>query len=303
MREKAVLFGEERSLVGIVTDPDPVEEAHTPPAVIFLNAGILHHVGPNRLYVKLARQLARDGFVTLRFDFSGIGDSRVRSDNLPFGQSAIRETQEAMDFLQAEWGVQQFILTGICWGADHAFRVASADPRVSGVAPIDGYSFRTPGYHMRSYRRRLLRPRSWWNVFSGKTSLWANLRRSLRLQMAGPAQHADGQPDQDWKSPPGEKVVADVRALVERGVQVCLLYSSDDQAAYYNYLVRLERGLSPLRSTGKLRVELFQADHGFTLLSNQELLVCVMREWAQDVARSTGVAGTTRGLANGHERG
>ncbi len=284
MRERAILFGETKSLVGVLTDPGPAGEAHIPPAVIFLNAGILHRVGPNRLYVKLTRQLARDGFVAFRFDFSGIGDSRVRSDNLPFGQSAIRETQEAMDFLQAEWGVQRFILTGICWGADHAFRVACVDPRVTGVALIDGYSFRTPGYHMRAYRRRLLRPRSWWNVFSGKTSLWANLRQSLRLQMAGPARHADGQPDQDWKSPPGERVIADVRALVERGVQVCLLYSSDDHAAYHNYLVCLERGLSPLRSTGKLRVELLQSDHGFTLLSNQELLVRVMREWAQGVA-------------------
>lgn len=298
MRERAVLFGETKSLVGIVTDPHPGGGMHTPPAVIFLNAGILHHVGPNRLYVKLARQLARDGLVALRFDFSGIGDSMMRSDNVSFGQGAIRDVREAMDFLQAEGGGQRFILTGICWGADHALRVACGDPRVAGVVLIDCYSTRTPEYYLHTYKRRLLRPRSWWNVFRGKTSLWANLRRSFWLQMARSARHADGDPDQDWKNPSGEKMVTDLRSLVERGVHVCLLYSSDDHAAYYNYLVRLEKGLSPLRSTGRFRMELFQSDHGFTLLSNQELLVRVVRDWAQRVALHGFVGASTRGLAN-----
>jgi len=83
MREEAVLFGKTRSLVGIITDPHTVVNAHNHPAIVLLNAGVLHRVGPNRLYVKIARKLASAGFVVLRFDLSGIGDSKARRDNLP----------------------------------------------------------------------------------------------------------------------------------------------------------------------------------------------------------------------------
>jgi alpha/beta superfamily hydrolase len=69
-----VLFGRTRSLVGIITDPPEAERDPQRPAIVCLNAGIIHRVGPHRLYVKMARTLAAMGFVVLRFDFSGIGD-------------------------------------------------------------------------------------------------------------------------------------------------------------------------------------------------------------------------------------
>src|SRR5438045_1954876 len=96
MREEAVLFGEFRSLVGIVTEPTTQHPHLARQAVILLNPGIVHRVGPGRIYVKIARALAKMGFVILRFDLSGIGDSAVRHDNLRFEKSAGRETHEAM---------------------------------------------------------------------------------------------------------------------------------------------------------------------------------------------------------------
>src|SRR5207302_190015 len=83
VNEQAVFLGQTNTLVGVVTDPGQPhgELPHT--AFVFLNAGLVHHVGPNRLYVTAARRLAALGFVGLRFDFSGIGDSPVRADHLP----------------------------------------------------------------------------------------------------------------------------------------------------------------------------------------------------------------------------
>ena len=77
MTEKALLFGEGKSLVGIVTLPaesSPVDR----PGIVILNAGVLHRVGPNRVHVQMARALAELGFTVLRFDLSSIGDSRAR---------------------------------------------------------------------------------------------------------------------------------------------------------------------------------------------------------------------------------
>ena len=141
IREKVVLFGSASSLVGIVTDPIDATDA-TRPGVILLNAGLLHRIGPNRLHVELARRLAAKGLVVLRFDFSGIGDSDVREDDLPFWESAILETQEAMTFLEKSRGLRRFVLMGLCSGAVSLFRTARVDSRVAGAVLLDpwGYS-------------------------------------------------------------------------------------------------------------------------------------------------------------------
>ena len=77
MTEQVLLFGTNRCLVGMLTEPEKSQVPADLPAFILFNAGLLHRVGPNRLHVTLARRLARRGFPVLRFDFSGIGDSRV----------------------------------------------------------------------------------------------------------------------------------------------------------------------------------------------------------------------------------
>ena len=47
------------------------------PTIFFLNAGVIDHVGPAGLWVRLARQWAEAGFRAIRFDLSGNGDSPV----------------------------------------------------------------------------------------------------------------------------------------------------------------------------------------------------------------------------------
>ena len=90
MKEYTQLLGKRRSLVGIVTDNEtfsPHQKRKT--GAVLLNAGLIHHIGPNRIYVKLARQIAALGIVALRFDLSGIGDSLPRSDSLPREAAAV----------------------------------------------------------------------------------------------------------------------------------------------------------------------------------------------------------------------
>src|SRR5437867_9087769 len=139
MKEAAILFGASKSLVGVVTDPP--EGGTSRPAVILLNSGIIHRVGPNRLYVTLARRLAQAGFVTLRFDLSGIGDSVIRRDNVPFERSSVLETQEAMEYLATTRGTGRFLLAGICTGAVVAYHTARADQRVAGAASVTGQGY------------------------------------------------------------------------------------------------------------------------------------------------------------------
>src|SRR5689334_7177370 len=78
--EEPLHFGEDGRLFGILTMP--TAQAHSMgdvPVFVFLSAGLLHRVGPARLHVRLARELARMGFSSFRVDLAGIGDSRKRS--------------------------------------------------------------------------------------------------------------------------------------------------------------------------------------------------------------------------------
>src|SRR5205085_6183975 len=70
-RETLCRFGADSHLFGVLTEPG---EKRDLPAVILLNAGSIHRVGPSRLYVRIARELAQDGFASLRLDHEGLGD-------------------------------------------------------------------------------------------------------------------------------------------------------------------------------------------------------------------------------------
>ena len=285
MREEAVLFGKRRSLVGIITDPADEERDRNLPAFVLLNAGIVHRVGPNRLYVKTARSLAAMGFVVLRCDFSGIGDSLVREDHLPFEKSAVLETQEAMDYLQAARGVERFLLLGLCGGAAISLKTAGCDPRVVGTVLIN---FR--GYHdewseeLRSHLRErdlrhyywnvaLRNPQSWWRALTGRVD-YRNLLKAVR-SLAGsviprPRQVRASEHD----------VSADLRSLTERGVALFLIYSERDVGLdYLRWILKDE--LPRWMSLGSLKVEVIpQASHTFTLLRHQEQVIQVLTSWA-----------------------
>ena len=116
MIERAITFGRSHTLVGIVNEPGENKGAETLPAVILVNAGLLNRSGPHRLYVTLARTLAERGFLSLRFDHSGLGDSDTRPDHLTYAAGVVSDTRLAMDYLEETYGVESFVLGGLCSG-------------------------------------------------------------------------------------------------------------------------------------------------------------------------------------------
>ncbi len=157
MKEVACQFGHRRQLVGVVTVPST---APTGVGCLLVTAGLVPKFGPFRLYTQLARRLARDGVITLRFDLGGIGDS---SQAYP-GQLRERtqlEIRAAVDHLISAYSVDRAVLAGLCSGAEDSFRYAEHDSRIAGVVMIDPFAYRTPGWGWRYWlhraRRRLLR--------------------------------------------------------------------------------------------------------------------------------------------------
>lgn len=279
MTENALLFGPDKSLVGIVTEP--ARGAPGPRrGVIILNAGVLHRVGPNRAHVQLARALAAAGFVALRFDFSGIGDSAQPGGNEPFLQRAIREAIQAMDVLQQSHGVSEFVVAGICAGADYGLYVSSSDRRVVGAVLIDGYNMRNYWAAFYFYRRNLISPRSWFRFLIGRSLTWEVVRAAWTYRHS----NRTGTLDTASILPTPEQYVAQVRALADRGTELLLFYTGMSPS-YYNYRRLLRRKLGSWGSGTRISVTYMpESDHVFTLRGNRDRLVTSVTGWAQKLA-------------------
>ncbi|MCP4405720.1 MAG: hypothetical protein GY801_51510 [bacterium] len=291
MKEYAIRFGTAASLIGIITEPEATPETTKLPGVILLNSGLLPHTGPNRLYVKIARRLAAQGFVALRFDLSGIGDSGVRRDHLPAEKSAVSETCEAMDYLQSAKGVERFILSGICSGAVNSYDAACCDDRVVGVVPINAYgrlhdedealeaSLQNPAY-TRHYWRILLhssfRVKNWKKALAGRIM---DYRGILTMMFASPLKLVFHRSRQ--RRPVQNAIVTKLPELSQRGVRLFLIHAEGDEGLDYLH-VAFGKELESWIAAGIVKFEVIQgANHTFTLLWSQEHLIESILNWAQ----------------------
>jgi pimeloyl-ACP methyl ester carboxylesterase len=274
MRERAIRFGSS-AMIGVVTEPDKDQGLAGASAVVFLNAGLLHRVGACRFHVRVARSLAAAGFTSLRFDFSGMGDSEPRKDGMSFEQAAVSEAQEAMSYLEKTRGVKSFVLIGLCSGADMAYETAQVDPRVEAIGQLDAYVYRTWRFYLHRYGPRLLRAKSWRNL------LTRNLRKLMNL---GNRASAEGEEDKQNLSispyardfPPKEKVTAGLKILVNRGVRLFNFFSND----YYMYRGQYRDCFRDINFGDQLRLEFIPgADHLVSKLSDQQYLVSAMTDW------------------------
>jgi len=277
MNEQAVVFGATQSLIGVVTEPSAGTATVAKTAALLLNAGILHRVGPNRLYVQIARSLARSGMLAMRFDFSGLGDSGVRQDKLQFERAAVSETIEAMDLLRDTYGVERFLLIGLCSGADLAFRTAAVDQRVRGLGLIDFYYQPTLGYYLGCYRGKLLKGMSWRRLIGGRSSFLQQLKGALgRFSKAN-------QVNQVRTIPEKTDAIDTLRALASRGSDVFFLFSAEGPA-HYHYRRSFEKPAKTMFDEPHLRSEVIdETDHVFTPLASQKRLVTSMQQWADHV--------------------
>ncbi|HEY9089073.1 MAG TPA: alpha/beta fold hydrolase [Anaerolineaceae bacterium] len=298
MIEKAILFGRFHSLVGILTEPDAPIAGR--PVVVLSNAGLIHRIGPNRIYVKLARALAGQGFTVLRFDISGVGDSLPRPDHMAVENFIIDDVQQALEYLAAETGTQSFILGGHCAGAYHSIRTAAQDPRVRGVVMInpDGgeadwreYDKRRKlaQYYENYYGKKTLADPQRWkrfltfrvnyrkifqNIFqnviwSRAAGLWFRVRRRFE-------HHAPTQADEMLFT-----VESILRKLPEIPARALMVYSENSTS-----LERVQSGMGKemkqLHAAGKLDLAVIAgADHIFSPVSTQADLFETITGWIE----------------------
>jgi len=184
--ERPVFFSSDAMLFGIVTEPRQGETRRR--AVIMLNAGADHHIGANGMYVGLARHWARRGYVVLRMDLAGIGDSGTRPgqpDNDVFPPAGLDDIGTAIDFLRTRYGAGDITLFGVCSGAYHALRAAVAGLPVNRILMVNPQNYfwkqgmklndlqlaevvRNPGV----YRQQVFSGSAWKRLLTGRVNIW-----------------------------------------------------------------------------------------------------------------------------------
>lgn len=130
---------------GILTSPKV--RSDDGPTAVFLNAGNVRHIGPNRLWVEGARRWAAEtGRPALRLDLEAIGeaDGSEPKEALFAGDVSelyippfLEQVEGVLDALQAKELGESFILVGLCAGAYWSFQVAVRDPRVTAAVLLN----------------------------------------------------------------------------------------------------------------------------------------------------------------------
>jgi hypothetical protein len=261
--------------VGVSCEPDGGARPDAP-GFLFYNIGLNHRVGPQRVQVELARALAEQGYPSLRFDLSGLGDSEARGDQRSEEERAVLDLQEAMDLLQKRCGASRFVVTGLCSGVDGLYAVSRADPRVVGAVHIDGYAYEDDGYRRRRIQekaRHLLEPKRW------EAFLARRLRKLQGKAVERDVETAGTEPIFDRTYPPMESFRAELEGFLARGMELLFVYTGQayflDQAAQFTSMLGW-----PSLPAG-VEVEHWpESDHTFTSAAMRRKLVERVVRWA-----------------------
>jgi alpha-beta hydrolase superfamily lysophospholipase len=189
LREQPVsLDGPDGPLFGVLTEPLGVRKELT---ALLLNAGPQRRIGPNRMWVEIARRWAASGVSTLRLDAAGIGDSEGDASVLArvaefYRPTYVEQARAALGMLAERGLPERFVTLGLCAGCYWAANAALADERVAAVIMLNPRTlvfdeWRHTLRRTRQLRKRMLLASTWRKVLTGEIKLARHLETGRTL--------------------------------------------------------------------------------------------------------------------------
>jgi pimeloyl-ACP methyl ester carboxylesterase len=271
--EELCRFGPDKRLFGVLSKSAQASDT----AVLMLNAGSVHHIGPNRVYVNLARALAARGRHSLRFDLASIGDSVAPPgvpENHPYPPTAGRDVRAALDFL-ARRGYRDFILLGLCSGAHTAFHAALdfSERNIEQVILINPLTFHwEEGMNLdvsgkalaASYYQGVLRDPSRWPALLRRKIPWAKVAALAHAQAAALWKSYYGQA-REWLLPAARSALSrDLQRLYDLKRPLHLVLAEGDPGLDL-MLANARRTTGKGLRSGAIRLKVIgDADHTFS---------------------------------------
>lgn len=267
--------GDAGRIFGIIARPSAAPT--TSVAGVFLNAGAVRRIGPNRVWVDTARRWAAQGVPTLRLDLEGIGDADGDHERYrDVAEFYVRDELgdqigQAIDALVMRGHGPRMILAGLCAGGFWALRGAAADERVTAALLLNpgALDWQPDLVEARQAARvQRLRRIEWWRrVLGGDVSadrivetvaaLVRNRTRALAALPGRLASRLAGRTSPDEDHPASAASILD--RLSAAGTTVVMAFSDDEPL--YDELER-DGFLDRAHRWGTLRLERLPArDH------------------------------------------
>ncbi len=240
-REQPVFFpAGDDMLFGVHTHPAAPARGV---AIIMIQGGDLVNaaLSRNHIGVRMARELADDGYDVFRFTYHGVGESTGVVERLHLHEPFTDDVVGAADYLRGQ-GLDRFVLMGSCFGSRTALSSAPLIPETVGLVlatpPSAGYD-RTQAMAEYIARNRSLgeyvgKALTWEKIRElfdrGKRRTYVNLARKkvaqvgrqLRARVTGDRSGGE----YDWVSP---KLVEPLATMVDRQVPVLFSFGTHDQ--------------------------------------------------------------------------
>jgi len=246
VRETAFRFGGDVGLFAVLSQPtNGVARRRT--AVLFTSTGANYHVGPNRLYTKLARDWAADGFDVMRMDLSGIGQSELRpggTPNQPYPDARIEDLRLGLDELRRRTGAERTVVIGLCSGSHIAFHASLAGVRFDGQILINPALYYVPGDpldeglgqrfdEMQRYKGSALQLDKWKKLLTGKVAYraLAGIAARRAWDVVGPRLKHAGRNLGVYR--PKKDVGRDLLQVVDGGADTHFVFADGDAGLDY----------------------------------------------------------------------
>lgn len=276
--EIIVRFGPNQSLIGILSMHKMMR--HDLPAILFLNSGILHHIGQNRLHVRMARHFAMRGFLSMRMDFSAIGDSPTSSQPGRIEERWLQEISAALARLKA-FGAKEFIIYGNCSGARMALLAACSKARISAVIPVNLQPIQVPWLY---YIEILFCSNIYWRKLSYELKHWERLRSFLAKFSKREASDDDGNRAQNNNTEDYQHEETNeqlIRQVLEKSsANIYLIHAQWDvgRRPFSHLVKRLKKTQFSHRLSHNIIADM---DHDFFLRRGQDDLLKSTTEWLE----------------------
>jgi pimeloyl-ACP methyl ester carboxylesterase len=290
LTERALRFGPDQILFSVITEP-PVAELRKR-AVIFLNTGAVHHVGLNRMSVSLARRWGRRGYLSLRMDLAGIGDSETRPGrplHEVFPPTAIEEIREAIELVRTRHGITDLTLVGTCSGATLALRAAIAGLPVNRIFLVNPMIFfwkksvsnsdiRRISEAVRNpigYRQRIFSALHWKRLLTGQVRLGVVPRVYLHRLILGVRSIVREIARRIRVHLPGD-IGWELESIAARGVKIVFVFARNEPGID---LLNIEAGSSLGRLGDQCHVRIIEGgDHAFSEQASRSTLENILSE-------------------------
>jgi pimeloyl-ACP methyl ester carboxylesterase len=110
--------------------------------IVFLSGSHIPRFNKNGMWTRAARELTDRGFVTLRVDEDGAGESSGEPERWPVSRINPSIPAAGTRFLVDEVGVSRVLIAATCYGARLGIAAAAEEPEVDGIlfiaAPVMG---------------------------------------------------------------------------------------------------------------------------------------------------------------------